>query len=130
MRALALGAAVVFGFTGLSPGCGARPRARVVVAIGRAHAVDRHVFSIFPRRVGVRRCAIPEGGLQLRTKRIPGICATRARVGVRALVSFTEAWPRGCRRRCRSHTWRFVVGRGGRILRERTLGDPAPQFYY
>jgi hypothetical protein len=130
MRALALGAAVVFGFTGLPYGCGAHPRARVVVAIARAHAVDRRVFSIFPFRGGRRLCAIPEGGLQLRTKRIAGICATRARVGVRTLVSFTEVWPRGCRLRCRFHTWRFVVGRGGRIIRERTFGDPAPQFYY
>jgi hypothetical protein len=136
MRALALGAAVVFSLTGLSSGCSGHRRARAVVAIARAHAVDRHVFSIFPYRVGLRRCAIPEGGLQLRTRRIAGSCATRARVGVRTLVSFTELWPRSCRitrphrGRCRFHTWRILVGRGGRIIRVRNFGDPAPQFYY
>jgi hypothetical protein len=106
-----------------------RQRSQLIVAITRAHAVDRTLFRIFPRRVGLRRCAIPEGGLQLRTQRIAGTCATRARAGVRTIVSFTETWPRGCRR-CRVHTWRIVVGRGGRVLGERTFGDPAPQLYY
>lgn len=106
----------------------------MVVAIGRAHAVNPRLFRIFPSRLGLRRCSIPEGGLQLRRRHIAGSCATRARLGVRARVSFTETWPRDCRlkphRRCRFHTWRIVVGRGGRILGERNLGDPAPQFYY
>jgi hypothetical protein len=108
----------------------------VVVAVARAHALDRRLFRIFPERLGLRWCAIPEGGLRLRGRRIAGICGTRARIGVRVVVAFTEAWPRGCRLthphagRCRFHTWRIVVGCGGRILGERNLGDPAPQFYY
>jgi hypothetical protein len=135
-------AVVALAMTGLLFGCvshqaaarGHVPRVRAAIAIAGAHAFDRRLFRIFPNRIGVRRCSIPEGGLRLRGRHIAGICATRVRIGVRALVSFTEVWPRGCRLtrphagRCRFHTWQIVVGRGGRILGERNLGDPAPQF--